>query len=140
MKHIISAIIVAGSLLLVDAMPAAAHEVMRNAYDQPGAYRSGERRSKNTPSWLKHNDSFKGWYKRSPLKNNRYVSWSELYQIFWWERSYAARRYQSSKAYYDYHSSDWYQRNRGSNAYADSWSRYSSNRDKNRDRKRSKHH
>ena len=137
MKHTISAIIVAGSLLLVDAMPAAAHEDVRNAYDQLGEHRSGEKRSKTTPSWMKRNDSFKWWYKRSPLKNNRYVSWSELYQIFWWERSYAARRYQSSKAYHVYHSSYWYKRNY---AYADSWSRYSGNRDKDRDRKRSKHH
>lgn len=140
MKHIISAIIIAGTLLLVDTAPVAAHETVRNAYDQPGEYRSGIKRSKNTPSWLKHNDSFKWWYKRSPLKNNRYVSWSELYQIFWWERSYASRRYLSSKAYQDYHSSEWYRRNRNSNAYADSWSRYSGNHDKNRDRKRSKHH
>jgi hypothetical protein len=140
MKHIISAIIIVGTLLLVDAAPAVAHETARNAFDQPGEYRSGVKRSKNTPSWLKHNDSFKWWYKRSPLKNNRYVTWSELYQAFWWERSYASRRYLNSKANYDYHSSDWYKRNRGSNAYADSWSRYSGNHDKDRDRKRHKHH
>jgi hypothetical protein len=107
MKRLLSTIIVASSLMLVNAAPAAAHEVVRNAYHQPAQYRVTVIRSKSTPSWLKRNDSFKWWYKRSSLRTNRYLTWSELYQVFKWERSYAARRYERS---YANHSYDWYSR------------------------------
>ena len=137
MKHIISAIIVAGSLMLVGVEPAAAHESARNVYHPPSEYRVVTQRSKHAPSWLKRNDSFKWWYKHSPLQNNRYISWSELYQVYWWERSYASQRYGKS---YSQHSYDWYRRNWGDNDNSDSWSRYSGNRGSDKDRKHNKRH
>lgn len=107
MKRLPAAIIVACGLVLVNATPVSAHEVVRNAYHQPVQYRATVIRSKHAPSWLKRNESFKWWYKHSSLRANRYLTWSELYQVFRWEHSYGARRYKRS---YANHSYDWYRR------------------------------
>jgi hypothetical protein len=107
MKRTLGAIMVACSLMLVNVTPAAAHEIVRHAYHQPVQYRVTVIRSKSEPSWLKRNKSFKRWYKHSSLRTNRYLSWSELYQVFKWEHSYRDRRYERS---YVNHSYDWYSR------------------------------
>ena len=107
MKRLLGAFIVVCSLLLVNVTPAVAHDEVRNVYHSPVKYRATVIRSKNAPSWLKRNESFKLWYRHSSLRINRYLTWSELYQVFKWEHAYRTRRYERS---YADHSYDWYRR------------------------------
>jgi hypothetical protein len=130
MKNQISGILVAGALILANITPAVAHEIGRNAYHQPVQYRTVITRSKSAPSWLRHNENFRSWYKHSALKKNRYLTWPELYQVYRWERPRAGRRYKKSYAYNGHHNYDWYRRYWSSASHRHSTKRYrrSSNR------------
>jgi hypothetical protein len=108
MNKVMTAVVVAGGLMLMNAPEAAAHTEVRYAYQSP-PYNDGyrglhhgfyERRSKHMPRWLKRNESFRKWYRHSSLKRNQRLAWGELYDIYRWERRYDHRRY---KRYRDDH-------------------------------------
>ncbi len=121
MKQVITTILIAGSLLLVDVTPAIAHDGARNVYHQPYQFRTQQKRGKSAPAWLKRDESFKWWYKHSPLKRNRHLNWVELYDVYRWERHYRTRY--SEKAYRR-HSDAWYRRHWQSRLPRDARSRY----------------
>lgn len=113
MNKVISTVVIACGLLLLDSPEAAAHEesYSRDGYrdseryydrDQYRAYggrdaRHGQhrygklKREKRMPRWLKHDRSFHHWYEHSRLRKNRQLSWHQLFDIYRWENSY--RRY-----------------------------------------------
>ena len=51
-------------------------------------YGSRHNRAKEMPRWLKRNKSFRHWIRHSRLRENRRLSWNELFGIYRWEHSY----------------------------------------------------
>lgn len=112
-KVILSAVIACG-LLLLDAPEAAAHEQRDGQYRAPrydysdsyrrdgygrdsysrDYYGSRHKRAKEMPRWLKRNKSFRRWIRHSHLRENRRLSWYQLFDIYRWEHSdYRYRRH-----------------------------------------------
>lgn len=96
MNKLLTAALITGGLMLINAPEAAAHKEVRNTY-QPPAYhyaysRIDVRRPQHMPRWLKRNQAFRHWYKRTSVKRNRHLAWHELFEIYRWERR-TERRY-----------------------------------------------
>ena len=111
MNKIIALALAAGSLLLLDSTPAAAHGDSRDkrsrsddhysrSYDRDYYSHRGHRRdhnhkrykrSKHMPYWLKQNRSFRRWFSHTHFKANRRLSWNRLFEIYRYEHRY--RRY-----------------------------------------------
>jgi len=89
MNKVMTAALVAGGLMLLNSPEASAHKEVRYSYQPPPNYYYypgiEERRSKHMPSWLKRNDAFRHWYKRTSLRQDRRLAWSELFNIYRWE-------------------------------------------------------
>ena len=108
MNKVMTAAIVAGGLMLLNSPEAAAHKDGRHSY-QPSPYyhydyRVDVRRSKHMPRWLKRNDSFQHWYKRTSLRQDRRIAWGELFEIYRWEYrqgSYYDKQYRRDDQYRD---------------------------------------
>ena len=112
MNKVILSTVIACGLLLLDAPEAAAHEDRdsqyrshryentdshrrdsygRDSYSRDGyrdRYRGDYRRAKEMPRWLKPNNSFRRWLRHSRLRENRRLSWNELFNIYRWEHSH----------------------------------------------------
>ena len=107
MNKIMTVALIAGGLLLLDAPEAAAHKQVRNVY-QPSAHyhvdhrRFEHRRHKHMPYWLKRDRAFRHWYRRSHLRQHRYIAWHRLYEIFLWERYYATNYRRNYRYYRDF--------------------------------------
>lgn len=86
MKKMITVALMAGSLLLLDSPEAAAHDEMRLAYYPSTHYRLEYRRTDSMPRWLRHDRSFRKWYRHSRLRHSRYLAWRQLFEIYRWER------------------------------------------------------
>ena len=99
MNKLITGVLLASSLFLIDVSPAAAHEGAERVrvHSNQGHYDS--RRHDAMPKWLKRNRQFRHWYRHSPLRRYRNLGWSQLYDIYRWERRYFSRRYYSENAY-----------------------------------------
>ena len=72
MNKLMTAAVIAGGLMLLDAPEAAAHKEVRNVY-QPPAYHYAYhdvRRSHHMPRWLKRNRAFRHWYRHTPLQRD----------------------------------------------------------------------
>ena len=121
MKQVITTILIAGSLMLVDVTPAIAHDGARNVYYPSHQFRVQQKRGKSAPAWLKRDESFKWWYKQTPLKRDKHLSWLELYDVYSWERHYRTRY---SEREYRRHSDAWYRRHWQSKLHTDARSRY----------------
>ena len=55
-------------------------------------YGANDKRANKMPRWLKHNRSFRYWFKQSRLKKIHHLSWHQLFDIYRWEYSYARYR------------------------------------------------
>lgn len=97
-----------GSLLLLDATPAAAHggskeqrsrsdDHYSRSYDRDyrpyrgdrrGHYHAKYKRSKHMPYWLKQDRSFRRWYKHTHFRADRRISWNRLFDIYRFELRY----------------------------------------------------
>lgn len=87
MNKLVFATLLAGGLLLANAPDAAAHSEVRNIHIVPTRHHVVVHRAEHMPRWLKRNKSFRHWYRHSPLKWRRHLSWHELYDVFVWERA-----------------------------------------------------
>ena len=103
MNKVMMTALIAGGLMLVNSPEAAAHKEVRHTYQTPAYYHydydADARRSKHMPRWLKHNDSFRRWYKHTQLKRNPRLAWNALFDIYRWERRY---EYRYDRRYRDY--------------------------------------
>lgn len=99
MKRVMTAALIAGGLMLVNAPQAEAHDRGHDRYEPRAYYYADVRRPRHMPRWLKHDRSFRRWYKRSALRRDRRLDWYELFEIYRWER-YA---YRSHHRRYDYY-------------------------------------
>ncbi len=89
-------LLLAASLFFIDVSPAAAHHGADRANVYRDHYYVDVRQHKKMPKWLKRNKQFRHWYRHTPLKHYRRISWSQLYEIYRWERRYfLSRRYYS---------------------------------------------
>jgi hypothetical protein len=114
MNKFIAIALAAGSLLLLDSTPAAAHNDARDkhsrsddhysrSYDRDfktyrghrrGYYETRYKRSKHMPRWLKKDRAFRHWYKHTHLRANYRISWNQLFDIYIYEhRFHSYRRY-----------------------------------------------
>ena len=108
MNKVMIAATLAGGLLLMNSPEAAAHKEVRNVYDSPAHYyrydrhydRIDVRRAKHMPRWLKRKHGFRHWYRHTPLKRNRWLSWNELFHIYKYERRWG-RNYQRRANYWN---------------------------------------
>jgi hypothetical protein len=64
----------------------------RDRYRYRDYYGANDKRAKKMPRWLKHNKSFRHWFKHTRLKKNHHLSWHQLFDIYRWEFSYARYR------------------------------------------------
>ena len=119
MNKVILSTVMACGLLLLDAPEAAAHEQRDNQYratpyqshsrdsysrdgyrsdhkydNRRGHNGSRHKRSNKMPRWLKRNKSFRHWIRHSGLRENRRLSWNQLFEIYRWEHyNYRYDRY-----------------------------------------------
>lgn len=95
MNKVMTAAIIAGGLMLLNSPEAAAHKEVRYSYEPPPHYRHYRgvdvRRSKHMPRWLKHDDSFRHWYRHTSLRRDLRLGWYELFDIYRWERRWDRR-------------------------------------------------
>jgi len=92
MNKLIFAILLVGGLTLANAPEAVAHSEVRNVHVVPAGHRVFVHRTEHMPHWLKHDRSFRHWYRHTPLKWRRHLGWHELYDLFLWERAGAGHR------------------------------------------------
>jgi len=87
-------LLLAASLFILDVSPAAAHPGVDSTRGYRDAHHVEVARHNGMPKWLKRNKRFRHWYRQSPLKRYRRISWNQLYEIYRWERNYfIARRH-----------------------------------------------
>jgi len=111
MFRLIGTFIVLGSLLLGATQTAVAHGRSYDHYDPPKHYRVNVYRDNYMPRWLKKKRGFRGWYLHSSLRHNHQLQWSQLYEIYRWEKQYDSRRQRRHQAaYYGHRDYDWYRR------------------------------
>ena len=59
-----------------------------------GQYGSRYKRADEMPRWLKRNKSFRHWIRHSGLRENRRLSWNQLFDIYRWDHyNYRYDRY-----------------------------------------------
>ena len=109
MVRIIGTLIVFGGLFLGATQTAVAHGRIDKHYDPPKQYRVTVYRDEHMPRWLRQEKGFRGWYRRSSLRQDHNLQWWQLYEIYRWEKQYDRRR-SHHKAYNGRHSYDWYRR------------------------------
>ena len=103
MNKLMTAAVIAGSLMLLNSPEAAAHKEVRNVY-APSAYtRIDVRRSSHMPDWLHRHRDFRHWYQRTELRRDRRIAWHQLYEIFRWERRWGVTYYRSDNYWTDYY-------------------------------------
>ena len=93
-------LLLAASFIFLDASPAAAHQRADRVRAHDYGHQFEARRYHDMPRWLKRNDRFRHWYRHSPLKRHRQISWNQLFEIYRWERRYFRTRYRIA---YDRH-------------------------------------
>lgn len=123
MNKVILSTVMACGLLLLDVAEAAAHEQRDSQYratsqqshgreshsrdhyrrdhkydrgydNRRGYYGSHYGRTKDMPRWLKRNESFRHWMRHSGLRENRRLSWDQLFDIYRWDHhNYRYDRY-----------------------------------------------
>ena len=106
MKKLTIGLLLAAGLNFVDVTPAEAHSGVERVrvHDQHVQVV----RRHEMPRWLKRDRQFRHWYRRSPLRHYRQISWRQLLEIYRWERRYFESRY-----YVDYdHDRRWNDRGR----------------------------
>lgn len=103
MKHVMTAALLAGGLLLFNSPEAAAHKEVRNTYQAPAYVYVDRRRADRMPRWLHENRDFRYWYRKSPLRRDRRLAWFQLYDIFRWERRWGRTYYRSGNYWHDYY-------------------------------------
>jgi len=110
MNKVMTTALIAGGLLLINAPEAAAHKEVRNTHQAPAYYHYypgvDVRRPRHMPRWLHRNDSFRRWYRHTPLRRNVWVAWDELYHIYRWERRYGQRFDRRHRGYDEYRRRD----------------------------------
>ena len=86
MNKVMTVVVIAGGLMLMNSPEATAHQTVHNVYQPPTYYQSygriDERRPDHMPSWMKRDKSFRHWYNRTSLKHNRRLDWHELFNIY----------------------------------------------------------
>ena len=92
---------ISGALLQTIAAPVNAHESGYHEYDQRDRYSDSNRRRKEMPRWLKRQREFRLWYRHSPYKRRRALSWARVFEIYRWERRYARRYAERRYHHYD---------------------------------------
>lgn len=106
MNKVMTTALVAGGLMLINAPEAAAHKEVRHINPPPAYYQTYPgaivRRPQHMPRWLHGNDSFRHWYRHTPLRRNLRIAWHELFDIYRWERRHATRFERRYRDYDDY--------------------------------------
>ncbi len=86
-------LLLAASLFFIDVSPAAAHQGNDGVRGHDRGYQVQVLRRHEMPRWLRRNNDFRHWYRRSPLSGYRQISWNQLFEIYRWERRYFERRH-----------------------------------------------
>lgn len=87
----IALLCLSGGLLFAAATPANASPSERYDYVPPGHYEARIERPHQMPRWLRQERSFRYWYRESPHRYRRALSWTRLYDIYGQERHYVRR-------------------------------------------------
>lgn len=92
MKRLVWSLLIASTLVLTAVSEASAHAGPYRAYERHVVVRHGH----SYPRWLSRNSDFHRWYWRSHYRNDFYLSWDRLFEIYRYER-----RYHRPYRYYD---------------------------------------
>ncbi len=103
MNKIIAVAIAAGGLLFLGSPEAAAHTEVRFSYEPSTYYRYDVRRTHAMPRWLRRDKAFRHWYKHTPLRKHKHLTWHRLFSIYRWENveQRGHRRADRLARYYD---------------------------------------
>ena len=99
--------------LLLGAAPAAEAHGARHHSSDNHYHQRAFHRNRHMPRWLWRKRGFRQWYFHTPLRFDRRLSWSRLYDAFRWERRYNFRRsyrlhYGPRYRHYDRHGRYWW--------------------------------
>ena len=86
-------LLLAAGMFFIDVSPAAAHQGIDSARSYDRGHYVEMRRRHEMPRWLRRNQDFRHWYRRTPLAQYRRITWDQLFEIYRWERRYFERRY-----------------------------------------------
>jgi len=117
MNKVLIGSVLACGLLLLESPEVAAHEAGGSQYRSPAydhsyahrrnshsreyysrdeyrgtRYDTRHKRAKKMPKWLKHDRSFRRWFEDTRFHRNRHLTWNQLFDIYYWERSYLRHR------------------------------------------------
>lgn len=95
MKRLVWSLVITSALILAAVPEASAHGSHSRAYDRHYIVRDGH----HYPYWLRRNTDFHRWYHRSRYRNDFYVSWYRLFDIYQYDRRYY-RSHRSDDRYY----------------------------------------
>lgn len=93
MNKLSVSLLLAASLFLIEVSPAVAHSGNDGARANDRGHHAQILRRHDMPRWLRRNDGFRHWYRRSPLSQYRRISWNQLFDIYRFERRYFERRF-----------------------------------------------
>lgn len=89
MNRTLAICMLVGSLALVDAPEALAHERGHHAEPAHGRYHVAPHRAERMPRWMRHDRGFVAWYRHSSLRHDRRIGWYTLFDIYRFERATA---------------------------------------------------
>ena len=91
MKQLTIGLLLAAGLFFVDVTPAEAHSGVERVrvFDQ----HVNVVRHHEMPRGLQRDRQFRHWYRHSPLRHYRQIGWSQLFDVYRWERRYFGSRY-----------------------------------------------
>jgi hypothetical protein len=87
MKRLVWSLLITGALFVSVVPEASAHGSHYRghvAYDRHHIVRHGH----HYPYWLRRNADFHRWYRHSHYRNDFYLSWNHLFDIYRFERRY----------------------------------------------------
>lgn len=90
---IMASLFLSGGLLLLAASPVNAHPSGHHDYDRGDRYYYAHEVRREMPRWLKRKKAFRQWYRHSPFKYRRAITWARIYEIYRWERRYSRQHY-----------------------------------------------
>lgn len=106
MNRLALSLLLTAGLFGLDVTPASAHTSVDRVHVYGDSHRYESRRHDHMPKWLKRDKHFRGWYRHTPLRHYRQLSWNQLYEIYHWERNYFLSRRNHDRHYKRYYDRD----------------------------------
>ena len=97
MFKVIGSFIAVAGLALSTGQTAEAHGFGYHGHGSPVHRYDVFYRTKHMPGWVRKKRHFRHWYAHSPIRFDYRLSWTDVYDVYRWERRYGSPRFYSSR-------------------------------------------